>query len=176
MRYTRLPIALLLMLPVFAMATQGCGAVVRPGSRVRVSVRTAGAVERHTGTLRAQSRDTLYLAVGDSTVAVSRASVTSLERRQRTRAGAPRAVCVTAGFLVGSITGAVHARQSHACQNHQDACAANGIGEAALGGVLGLLVGLAIPGERWKSVPLSPHVGVAPGPRRTVPAVLSFPF
>lgn len=150
------------------------------GDIARVSA-TTPALYNFVGRVVALTDDTLALEPDNAgpRIAIPRAALTSAERRlpnasraQHTLAGAG------IGFLGGAILGAAWgALVTPSCSGAENPCGAlagavlGGVGIGTVGLVLGTVIGVGMPVERWRSV-MTARVSVIPTQAANRPALL----
>lgn len=138
---------------------------LQPGERVRVVAPAAGVSDPIAGTVVELRRDTLTMQLGSRTrptavqVSIPVTAVTRLERSAGARNRVANGVLgVVAGTGLGAVAGQLHYRM----QSYQ----VTEVGEeregreslrtelTVAGAVIGTVVGVLLPGERWRRVPV----------------------
>ena len=152
---------------------------LHPGDIARVSA-TTPALNRFVGRVVALTDDTLALQPDNSgaRIAIPRAALTSTERRlpdasraKHTLAGA--GIGLLGGAVVGGAVGAV---VTQPCSGSESPCGPGfgaflgGVGLGTLGLILGTVIGVAMPVERWSPV-MSAHLSVTPTQAATRPGL-----
>lgn len=143
---------------------------LRPGDIARVSA-TAPVLNRFVGRVVLLTDDTLALQPDDSgsRIAIPRAALTSAERRLP---NASRATHTLAGAGIGLLGGAVvggalGALFTQPCSGSESPCGPGfgavlgGVGLGTVGLILGTVIGVALPVERWSPV-MSTRLSVNP--------------
>jgi hypothetical protein len=157
-----MPAAALVLLVVPLL--QGSASPLNPGTRVRVTARETGRVERQVvGSLRTFDGERLTLSTDDSGnhVALPRPNITRLEisRGRKGHTGM--------GLLLGLVLGlsAVALKDAGCGQDCEKPSTGFVVGAVAGGALVGAGIGTMIRSERWESLPWA----VGPARRTAVP-------
>ncbi|HKP74640.1 MAG TPA: hypothetical protein VJT67_03820 [Longimicrobiaceae bacterium] len=162
-RCALLAAAVLAARPLGAQGLEGASA----GEPVRVEMH--GAPTRLSGVLLRVSDDSLYVRQDGATMAVPLSQVRSIEVRRPRSAGEGVGRGITIGVPIGLLAGyAVALGFEGGAWDCMQSCGGNRITVAAVGGAIGLGVGMLfgaeMPGSRWEPVSARPGVAAGPAP------------
>ena len=134
-----------------------------PGARVRISAPDLLGPEALIGNVVALRGDTLVVHKADASGAGLRLPLAQVDRLEVSRGGRSRGTGAAIGFLVGAAVGGIYGAAGHPGLAHTDIPEE---GETAIyagvAGLIGAAIGAALGGERWKHVPLSHRISIAP--------------